>query len=47
MTDLLLPAGTSGNHRLVLTTAFYWDLNDGTRTFSKRFAEKMGGRCQP
>jgi len=29
---------------LVLTTAFYWDLNDGTRTFSKRFAEKMGGQ---
>jgi branched-chain amino acid transport system substrate-binding protein len=29
---------------LVLTTAFYWDLNDGTRAFSKRFAEKMGGQ---
>jgi branched-chain amino acid transport system substrate-binding protein len=29
---------------LVLTTAFYWDLNDGTRIFSKRFAEKMGGQ---
>ena len=29
---------------LVLTTAFYWDLKDGTRAFSKRFAEKMGGQ---
>src|SRR3954447_1135243 len=29
---------------LVLTTAFYWDLNDGTRAFSKRFAERMGGQ---
>ena len=26
---------------LQLTEAFYWDLNDGTRAFSKRFAEKM------
>ena len=29
---------------LVVTTAFYWDQNDETRAFSKRFAEKMGGR---
>ncbi|MGE4048599.1 MAG: ABC transporter substrate-binding protein, partial [Acetobacteraceae bacterium] len=29
---------------LQLTEAFYWDLNDGTRAFSKRFAEKRGGR---
>lgn len=28
---------------LYLTDAFYWDLNDGTRAFSKRFAERMGG----
>ncbi|HWK15277.1 MAG TPA: ABC transporter substrate-binding protein [Rhizobiaceae bacterium] len=28
---------------LVLTEAFYWDQNDGTREFSKRFAEKHGG----
>ena len=26
---------------LVLTTAFYWDQNDETRAFSKRFQEKM------
>ena len=26
---------------LTLTTAFYWDLNDDTRAFSKRFYDKM------
>lgn len=26
---------------LQLTEAFYWDMNDGTRAFSKRFSEKM------
>jgi branched-chain amino acid transport system substrate-binding protein len=29
---------------LVLTESFYWDLNDGTREWSKRFAEKNGGK---
>ena len=29
---------------LVLTEAFYWDLNDGTREWSKRFAAKDGGK---
>jgi len=29
---------------LLLTEAFYWDLNDETRAFSKRFAEKFGGK---
>ena len=29
---------------LILETAFYWDLNDGTRAFSERFAKAMGGR---
>ena len=27
---------------LLLTEAFYWDLNDETRAFSKRFKEKVG-----
>lgn len=27
---------------LVLTSSFYWDLNDGTREWSARFEEKMG-----
>lgn len=29
---------------LVLTEAFYWDLNDDTRVWSKRFAERHGGK---
>lgn len=29
---------------LVLTEAFYWDLNDDTRAWSKRFAEQNGGK---
>jgi branched-chain amino acid transport system substrate-binding protein len=29
---------------LALTTGFYWDLNDDTRAWSKRFGSVMGGR---
>jgi branched-chain amino acid transport system substrate-binding protein len=29
---------------LLVTEAFYWDLNDGTRAWSKRYAEKAGGK---
>jgi len=29
---------------LLLTEAFYWDLNDSTRAFTRRFAERMPGR---
>ena len=29
---------------LTVTEAFYWDLNDATRAFSTRFAERFGGR---
>lgn len=29
---------------LLVTEAFYWDLNDKTRAFSHRFAERFGGR---
>ncbi len=29
---------------LQLTEAFYWDQNDETRAWSKRFAQRMGGR---
>ena len=28
----------------MLTEAFYWDLNDKTRAFSKRFSEKFKGK---
>ncbi|QRG08864.1 ABC transporter substrate-binding protein [Xanthobacter dioxanivorans] len=29
---------------LLLSEAFYWDLNDSTRAFARRFAEQNGGR---
>jgi len=29
---------------LQLTEAFYWDINDGTRAFARRFAGRMNGR---
>jgi branched-chain amino acid transport system substrate-binding protein len=29
---------------LQLTEAFYWDLNDGTRAFAKRFGTRMNGK---
>jgi branched-chain amino acid transport system substrate-binding protein len=29
---------------MLLTESFYWDMNDETRSFSKRFAAKMGGK---
>ncbi|MET4578091.1 branched-chain amino acid transport system substrate-binding protein [Ottowia thiooxydans] len=29
---------------LMFTTAFYWDLNESTRAFSKRFASRMNGK---
>src|SRR5215203_3929287 len=36
--------GLKAAQGLVLTESFYWDLNDGTRAWSKRFAEKNGGK---
>ncbi len=36
--------GLKAAQGLVLTESFYWDLNDNTRAFSKRFAEKSGGK---
>jgi len=32
---------------LNLTSTFYWDLNDGTRAFSKRFSERMKNHAMP
>lgn len=32
---------------LNFTETFYWDLNDGTRAFSKRFSERMRGNSMP
>jgi branched-chain amino acid transport system substrate-binding protein len=36
--------GLQAAQGLVLTEAFYWDLNDDTRAFAKRFAERQGGK---
>ncbi len=36
--------GLQAAQGLVATEAFYWDLNEETRAFTKRFAEKMPGR---
>ncbi len=32
---------------LNFTETFYWDMNDGTRAFSKRFSEKMKNKAMP
>jgi branched-chain amino acid transport system substrate-binding protein len=36
--------GLQAAQGLTLTTAFYWDLNDNTRAFAKRFAARNGGK---
>ena len=36
--------GLSVAQGLQFTAAYYWDLNDGTRAFARRFSERMGGR---
>ncbi|WP_404406655.1 ABC transporter substrate-binding protein [Pelagibacterium halotolerans] len=35
--------GLEAAQGLVLTESFYWDLNEGTREWSERFAERNGG----
>ena len=34
--------GIKATQGLIVTDAFYWDMNDETRAFSKRFNEKVG-----
>jgi branched-chain amino acid transport system substrate-binding protein len=34
--------GVKATQGLIVTDAFYWDMNDETRAFSKRFIEKVG-----
>ena len=36
--------GLKSSNGLLLTTAFYWDLNDKTRAFADRFAKRNGGK---
>ncbi|MFC5387183.1 ABC transporter substrate-binding protein [Aquamicrobium segne] len=35
--------GLEAGQGLIVTDAFYWDANEGTRKWSKRFGEKMNG----
>lgn len=35
--------GLRAANGLVFTEAYYWDLNDGTRDFARRFADRAGG----
>jgi branched-chain amino acid transport system substrate-binding protein len=32
---------------LNFTETFYWDMNDGTRAFSKRFSDRMKNKAEP
>jgi branched-chain amino acid transport system substrate-binding protein len=36
--------GLQAAQGLTVTEAFYWDLNDDTRSFARRFAQRFGGR---
>jgi len=36
--------GLAAAHGLLVTEAFYWDLNDATRAFSRRFGQRFGAR---
>jgi branched-chain amino acid transport system substrate-binding protein len=39
--------GLNAAQGLVLTTSFYWDLNDETRAWTKRFLDRTGGQRPP
>ncbi len=39
--------GLNVSQGLNFTETFYWDLNDSTRTFSKRFQERMRNKAMP
>jgi branched-chain amino acid transport system substrate-binding protein len=39
--------GLKTAHGLTFTESFYWDLNDKTRAWSKRFAEKVNNHAMP
>ena len=36
--------GLQAAQGMLVTEAFYWDLNDATRSFSARFAQRFGGK---
>ena len=39
--------GLKNAQGLTFTESFYWDLNDGTRAWSKRFSEKVNNHAMP
>ena len=39
--------GLKAAQGLYFTETFYWDLNDSTRAFSKRFSERMKTKAEP
>jgi branched-chain amino acid transport system substrate-binding protein len=39
--------GLQAAQGLILTTSFYWDLNDETRTWTRRFLSRTGGKRPP
>lgn len=39
--------GLDNAQNMLLTTGFYWDMDDETRAWSKRWSEKMGGSKMP
>lgn len=40
----IVSLGLETTQGAVIVSNWYWDLNDGARSFGRRFAEKMGGR---
>src|SRR3954471_18056157 len=40
----IVSLGLEATQGAVVVGNWYWDLNDGTRSFGRRFAERMGGR---
>jgi branched-chain amino acid transport system substrate-binding protein len=40
----IVSLGLDATQGAIVVGNWYWDLNDGTRSFGRRFAERMGGR---
>ena len=43
---MLIPWGSKTAQGLLLTEAFYWDMNDETRAWSHRYFDKMEEKCR-
>ncbi|GGC63265.1 ABC transporter permease [Siccirubricoccus deserti] len=40
----IVSLGLEATQGAIVVSNFYWDMTDGTRSFGRRFAERMGGR---